>query len=65
MGNFYKTLFGQDYIQATKNLKVISEKEKWVFKVNIIGTIGLILLIFISDVWVCTNDVSPYLTNKN
>ena len=44
---------------------MISEKEKWVFKVNIIGTIILIFLIFISEVWMCTNDVSPYLAKKN
>ena len=67
MGDFYKMLFGKDYIQAKKSLKVISDKEKWVFKVNIIGTIILILLILISEFWASTTNLSPYLlpTTKN
>ena len=45
---------------------MIIEKEKWVFKVNIIGTIVLILLILIADFWVSRNNISPYLvTEKN
>ena len=50
MRNYFKKFYGQDYMQASKNPKVIERKEKFIFWANILVTVTLVIVQTINNV---------------